>query len=63
MAVQKRDLDNNASEIRDMTAAILYSTLFDILDSFDEKLNETAKFLCLYMKQTENLLKLIRASR
>ena len=63
MAMGNRDLDNNTSEIGDMTAAILYSTLFDILDLFDEKLNETAEFLRLDMKQTENLLKLIGASR
>ena len=46
-----------------MTTAILDSTLLDILDSFDEKLNETAKFLCSYMKQTENRLKFVRVSR
>ena len=63
MAVRKRDLEYISSEIGDMTTAILDSTLFDILDSFDEKLNETSKFLHSYMKQTENLLKFIRASR
>ena len=50
IAVRKRDLENITSEIGDMTTAILDSTLFDILDSFDEKLNETAKFLGSYMK-------------
>ena len=63
MAVRKRDLENITSEIGDMTTAILDSILFDILDSFEEKLNETAKFLHSYMKQTENLLTFIRASR
>ena len=60
--VRKRDL-NVSSEIGDMTTAILDSTLFDTLDSFDEKLNETAKFFCSHMKQTENLLEFICASR
>ena len=63
MAVRMRDLENITSEIGEMTTAILDSPLFDILDSFDEKLNETAKFLRSYMERTENLLKFIRASR
>ena len=48
MVVRKRDLDIT-SGIRDMTTAILDSTLFDILGSFDENLNETAKFPRSYM--------------
>ena len=63
MAVRKRDLENITPEVGDMTTAILDSTLFDILGSFDEKLNETAQFLRSYMKLIENLLKFIHASR
>ena len=46
-----------------MTNAGRDSTVFDVLESFDEKLNDNAKFLRSYMKQFENLLKFIRASR
>ena len=62
-AVQERDLPNIVPEIEEMTNAIRDSTVFDVLESSDKKLKDNAKFLRSYMKQTENLLKFIRASR
>ena len=58
-AVQERDLPNIVPEIEDMTNAIRDSTVFDVLESFDKKLKDNAKFLRSYMKQIENLLKFI----
>ena len=54
-AVQERDLPNIVPEIEEMTNAVHNSTVFDVQDH--------AKFLCSYMKQIENLLKFIRASK
>ena len=58
-AVQERDMPNIVLEIEKMKNAIHDSTVFDVLESFDEKLKDNAKFLRSYMKQTENLLKFI----
>ena len=58
-AVQERDLPNIVPEIEEMTNAVRDSTVFDVLESFDEKLTDNAKFLRSYMKQIENLLKFI----
>ena len=44
MAVRKGDLENIASETGDMITAILDSTLFDILDSFEKNLMELQNF-------------------
>ena len=62
-AVQERDLPNIVPEIEEMTNAVRDSTVFDVLESFDEKLKDNAKFLRSCMKQIENVLKFIRASR
>ena len=62
-AVQEQDLPNIVPEIEEMTNAVRGSTVFDVLESSDEKLKDNTKFLRSYMKQIENLLKFIRASR
>ena len=62
-AVQERDLPNIVPEIEEMTNAVRDSKVFDVLEAFDEKLKDNEKFLRSYMKQIENLLKFIRASR
>ena len=52
-AVQERDLPNKIiPEIEEMTNDVRGSTVFDVLESLDEKLKDNAKFLRSYIHET-----------
>ena len=63
-AVNERNHDSLLKELDNLSQEIEEENIFDSFDDdYDKHNNETATFLCSYMKQIMNLLTFIRATR